>query len=282
MTTMRRNKNFDNKPLLYLVATPIGNLKEMSPRALEVLSECDLVAAEDTRNSGNLLKLFNISKPFYSLREHNESEASEYIIKQILSGKKVCYVSDAGYPGISDPGNILVQKAIEAGVNVSTVNGSCAFINALVGSGLPTNHFYFHGFLSPKENEATKELEEIKVRKETIIFYESPHRVIDTLKTIYKVLGDRQIVLARELTKLNEEFIFASTKELSEIDPSSIKGEMVIVVEGNKQEIAIDDKQIINRVSFFTEKGLSKKDAIEIVSEEYKVNKNYIKDLIMK
>jgi len=279
---MKRNKNFNNGPLLYLVATPIGNLKEMSPRALEVLSECDLVAAEDTRNSGNLLKLFNISKPFYSLREHNEVEASEYIIKQIQSGKKVCYVSDAGYPGISDPGNILVQKAIETGINVSTVNGSCAFINALVGSGLPTNHFYFHGFLSPKEIEATKELEEIKSRKETIIFYESPHRVIDTLNIIYKVLGDRQIVLARELTKLNEEFIFGNTKELSEIDPNSIKGEMVIVVSGNKNEETISNEQILKRIQYFLDKGLTKKDCIEIVADEYKIQKNYIKDLIMR
>ena len=279
---MKRNKNFQSQQLLYLIATPIGNLKEMSPRALEILSQCDLIAAEDTRNSGNLLKIFNICKPLYSLREHNESEASKYIIKQIKDGKKVCYMSDAGYPGISDPGNILVAKAIESGINVSTVNGSCAFINALVGSGLATNHFYFHGFLSPKESEATKELEEIKARKETIVFYESPHRIIDTLKLIYKVVGNRNIVLARELTKLNEEFIFGTTKELSEIDPSSIKGEMVIVLEGNNEEVKIDDKVIIERVSYFINKGLTRKDSIEIVSQEYKINKNYVKDLIMR
>ena len=279
---MKRNKNFNNEPLLYLIATPIGNLKEMTPRALEVLSSCDLVAAEDTRNSGNLLKLFNICKPFYSLREHNESEASEYIIKQIKDGKKVCYMSDAGYPGISDPGNILVKKCIEEDIHVSAINGSSAFINALVCSSLPTNHFYFHGFLSPKESEASKELEEIKSKKETIIFYESPHRIIDTLKLIFKIVGDRKIVLARELTKLNEEFIFGTTKELSEIDPNSIKGEMVIILEGNNQESSVDDKELIDRVSYFVDKGLTKKDAIEVVSDEYKINKNYIKDLIMR
>lgn len=279
---MKRNKNFDKTPLLYLIATPIGNLKEMTPRALDVLSECDLVAAEDTRNSGNLLKLFNICKAFYSLREHNEAEASEYIISQIKSGKKVCYMSDAGYPGISDPGNILVKKAIEEGIHVSAINGSCAFINALVCSSLPTDHFYFHGFLSPKEAEATSQLEDIKYRQETVVFYESPHRIINTLKLIYKVVGERKIVLARELTKLNEEFIFGTTKELSEIDSASIKGEMVIVLEGNNKKQDVDNEKIINRIEFLINKGLTKKDAIEIVSDEFKINKNYIKDLIMR
>ena len=157
---MKRNKSFDNKqPLLYLIATPIGNLKELSPRAIEILNDVDLVAAEDTRNSKQLLSNYVIYKDMFSLREHNENEASKHIIELLKNGKKVAYMSDAGYPGISDPGYLLVKNAIENDISVSTVNGACAFINALVASGLPTDHFYFYGFLNPKENEAKNELE---------------------------------------------------------------------------------------------------------------------------
>ena len=141
---MNRNKSFDNnQPLIYLVATPIGNLNEITKRALDILQDMDVIAAEDTRNTFSLLSQYGIKKELFSLREHNENEASEHLIKLVKSGKKVAYVSDAGYPGISDPGYLLVKKAREEGVSVSTVSGSCAFINALVASGLPTNHFYF-------------------------------------------------------------------------------------------------------------------------------------------
>lgn len=274
---MKRNKSFDNKqPLLYLIATPIGNLKELSPRAIDILNDIDIVAAEDTRNSKQLLAHYNIYKDMFSLREHNENEASKHIIELIKQGKKVAYMSDAGYPGISDPGYLLVKNAIENDIAVSTVNGACAFINALVASGLSTDHFYFYGFLSPKENEAKGELEEMKNRKETLIFYEAPHRIDKTVKWLHDVLGNREIVIARELTKLNEEYIRGTLDELVNLDFTTLKGEMVIIVSGNNDKQEIDEAAIKARLQYLIKKGLSNKDAIEVVADEYKINKNTI------
>ena len=279
---MKRIKSFDHSHnLLYLIATPIGNLGEFSTRAIEVINEMDLIAAEDTRNTNDLLHKFNIKKPIVSLREHNEVEASLNLIKQIKEGKKVAYMSDAGYPGISDPGYILTKLCLENDIAVSTISGSSAFINALVRSGLDTNHFYFHGFLSAKENEAKEELESIKNKSETLIFYESPHRIVKTLKLLLVVLGDRRISLQRELTKINEENIIGSLSELTELDESTLKGEMVIIVEGNKaNQENYNDEEIIKLVNELVAKGLSKKDAIEFVSNVTKVRKNHIKDII--
>lgn len=279
---MKRIKSFDNShKLLYLIATPIGNLGEFSSRALDVIREMDIIAAEDTRNTGDLLHKFDIKKPLVSLREHNEVEASLNLIKQIKEGKKVAYMSDAGYPGISDPGYILTKLCLDSDIAVSTISGSSAFINALVRSGLVTSHFYFHGFLSAKENDAKEELESIKNKKETLIFYESPHRIAKTLKLLLEVLGDRKVSLQRELTKLNEENIIGTLSELVTLDESTLKGEMVIVVEGNTQEEAsYNDEEIIKLVNSLILKGLSKKEAIDFISEITKVRKNHIKDII--
>ena len=278
---MRRNKSFDGqRPTLYLIATPIGNLKEMSPRALEIISEMDIIAAEDTRNAFSLLANFNLKKELFSLREHNEVEASKHLLEKIQSGKKVAYMSDAGYPGISDPGYLLVKEMIKNDVNVSTISGSCAFINALVASGLDTKHFYFFGFLPAKENEAKEEILSLKDRKETLIFYEAPHRINKTLNLLRDGLGNRSVCLARELTKLNEEYIRGELDELIQIDESTIKGEIVLIIEGNKEENVIDDDKITARVAYFVNLGLSQKDAINIVSEEFNVNKNYVKKLV--
>ena len=279
-----RNKSFDeNDPLLYLVATPIGNLSEMSKRAIDILSEMDVIAAEDTRNTRDLLNHFSIKKEYFSLREHNENEASEYIIKILKEGKKVAYVSDAGYPGISDPGYLLVCNCIKNDIKVSTVCGSCAFINALVASGLPTDHFYFHGFLSSKDSEAKTELEGLKSKKETIIFYESPHRILRTIKNIHSVFGDdRRAVIARELTKLNEEYIRGTLLELDRDDYENLKGEMVILVEGNTSTNEMTADEIKDKVGYFVKKGLTTKSAIEVVSELYGINKNFVKNSVIK
>lgn len=278
---MTRNKSFDNnQPILYLVATPIGNLKEMSPRALEIIEGMDIIAAEDTRNAFSLLANYGIKKELFSLREHNEKEASQYLLMKIKDGKKIAYMSDAGYPGISDPGYLLVQEMIKNNVAVSTISGSCAFINALVASGLDTKHFYFHGFLSAKESEAKEELLSLENKKETLIFYEAPHRILKTLNQVRDVLGNRNACLARELTKINEEYIRGTLDELISIDESTLRGEMVLIVEGSKKEERVDDQKIIARVAYFVELGLSQKDAINVVSEEYNVNKNYVKKLI--
>ena len=276
---MKRTKSFENNYLLYLIATPIGNLKEMTPRALEIISKCDLVVAEDTRNASSLLAKFDIKKPAFSLHEHNEREASKKVVNDILSGKKVVYMSDAGYPAISDPGHILVEECLKNDIAVSSVAGSSAFINALVASGLDSDHFYFYGFLSSKESEAKKQLETLLNKEETIIFYESPHRIANTLKLLSNVLGERKCVIARELTKLNEEFIRGTLSELANIDASTLIGEMVIVVEGNKIETKLEDAQIINYLTILLNKGLTKKDAIEVTSILLKVNKNYVYDL---
>ena len=274
---MKRNKSFDNtQPVLFLISTPIGNLNEMNSRALKTIEEMDIIAAEDTRNSGALLRHFGYKKEMFSLREHNEVEASTKLISFIKEGKKVAYMSDAGYPGISDPGYILTKMAIENDIAVSVINGSCAFITALVASGLPTDHFYFYGFLPPKENEAKTSLEEMKDRKETLIFYEAPHRIEKTICLLNEVLGDRQAVIARELTKLNEEYIRGSLNELKGLDFATVKGEIVIIVDGNKNEAEIGENTIKTRLKYFIDKGLSKKDAIEVVSDEYKINKNLV------
>ena len=278
---MRRSKSFDGqRPTLYLIATPIGNLKEMSPRALEVISEMDIIAAEDTRNAFSLLANFGIKKELYSLREHNEVEASKHLLEKINAGKKIAYMSDAGYPGISDPGYLLVKEMIKNDVNVSTVCGSCAFINALVASGLDTKHFYFYGFLPAKENEAKEEILSLKDRRETLIFYEAPHRIIKTLNLLRDGLGNRNACLSRELTKLNEEYIRGELDELVQLDESTIKGEIVLIIEGNKEENTVDDSKIIARVAYFVDLGLTQKDAINVVSEEFGVNKNYVKKLV--
>ena len=273
---MKRNKNFQNKtPLLYLIATPIGNLSEISERALNTLKEMDIVAAEDTRNTFMLLNQYGIKKELFSLREHNEVEASNHLINLLKQGKKVAYVSDAGYPGISDPGYLLVKTALANEINVSTISGSSAFINALVASGLPTDHFYFYGFLPKKENEARRALENLKNREETLIFYESPHHIKETLKLMNEVFGNRDAVLARELTKINEEYIRGTLDELAAIDESTIKGEMVLIISGSSKE-EISDEEIAKRLQFIIDKGVNKKAAIEIVVDELDVRKNRV------
>ena len=275
---MIRNKSFENnKPLIYLIATPIGNLGEMSKRALDVIQEMDVIAAEDTRNTYSLLSHFGIKKELFSLREHNEIEASEHLLRLVKNGKKVAYVSDAGYPGISDPGYLLVKKAREEGIAVSAVSGSCAFINALVASGLPTDHFYFYGFLSKKGNEGKKALESLTDRPETLIFYESPHQIEETIKLLFSVFGDRTCVIARELTKLNEEYISGSLSELVNLDFKTIKGEIVLVLEGqNAENELINDKKIQEKLRFYMSLGVTEKAAIQIAVEELKVPKNRV------
>ena len=278
---MTRNKSFDNNLLLYLIATPIGNLSEFTNRAIDVIKDMDIVACEDTRNTQKLLSFFGIKKELVSLHEHNEISQSKNIIEKIKLGKKVAYVSDAGYPCVSDPGYILVKLAIEEGISCSTISGSSAFLNALVSSGLPTDHFYFHGFLSSDNSEAKKELELLVSKTETLIFYESPHRISRTLKLLHEYLGDRRAVISRELTKINEEYVRGTLSELSTIDESSLVGEMVIIVEGNTETNEVSDNEILKRFDELIKLDVDKKASIEIISQEFKVNKNRIKKLIL-
>ena len=275
-----RSLNFDNsKPLIYLVATPIGNLDDFSPRALAVIKDADLVACEDTRMTGKLLSFFGVSKPLVSLREHNEVSEANILIPQILEGKKVVYVSDAGYPCISDPGSKLVKLCLENDINVSVVSGPNACLSALVASGLPSDHFYFYGFLSPKAGERKSELEGLKTIKDTLVFYESPHRIKKTLQDLHSILGDRNACIARELTKKHEEYIRMSLSELVEIDEETLIGEMVIVVEGYKEDKTISESEIIASVKAFINKGMSSKDAIKETAKKLGLNKNQVYDI---
>lgn len=276
---MKRIKSNFQEGILYVIATPIGNLKELSPRAIEIFNEVDLICSEDTRTTASLLHNFNISKPFISYHQHNEQEASEKIITLLQENKKIALTSDAGYPGISDPGSILIKHCIDNDIAVSIINGANAFIPALVGSGLDTTHFYFHGFLSSKESERKKELEQEVNRKETMIFYESPHRIEDTIKNMYEILGNRMISIAREITKIHEEYIRGSLQEFENFDFSTLKGEMVIVVEGNKEIKFLSDEDIKKLLKEELKDGKSVKDAVKEISKNYSLKKNYVYSL---
>lgn len=268
------------KGKLYLIPTPIGNLKEVSPRTLETLSNCDFLACEDTRNTMKLLNIFNIKKKCFSCHEHNEFEATNKIIEEINDGKTVGYLSDAGYPCISDPGFILVKEAIKNSIEIIPISGPNAFLNALIASGIDPTHFMFYGFLNSKSSQRIKELEEIKQFPYTIIFYESPYRIDSCLKDIYSVFGDRKITIARELTKVHEQFIRTN---LTDISSSSLdlKGELVIVIEGNnKEEREISEKEIIKQIQSLTKLGMSRKDIVNSISLLLNINKNYIYKIV--
>ena len=234
------------KGTLYLVATPIGNLDDITFRALKILKEVDLIAAEDTRHTLKLLNHFEISKPLISYYKQIEKSKSDVLIPKLLEGKNIAIVSDAGAPGISDPGEEIVKQAIENGIKVVPIPGACAFVNALIASGLNTKEFSFIGFLSAQKKEKKDKLEELKYETKTLIFYEAPHKLLGTLSTICEVFGDREVVLARELTKIHEEFIRGKISEILEkLDEP--KGEFVVLVEGNsisKKDVELENLNV--------------------------------------
>jgi 16S rRNA (cytidine1402-2'-O)-methyltransferase len=277
---MKRRRSFVDSKLgkLYLVATPIGNLEEITTRAISTLTIVDLVACEDTRVSGKLIKHLGLEKPLIACHEHNEFTVSKQLVEKLKQGQSIAYVSDAGYPGISDPGQRLVQAALLEDIQVIVISGPSAVFNALVASGLDTSRFYFHGFLRQKEAARLDEIKDLYRRPETLIFYEAPHRIDSTLRNLLDVLGNRKACIARELTKIHEEYIEGTLQELTEIDPTTLKGEMVIMVEGNKDEfgIKLSEDEIRKLVDSMTATGISMKDAIRQVSEMTKMAKNYI------
>lgn len=271
---MKRNKSFTKIPF-YFVATPIGNLSEFSNRAIEILNNVDFIACEDTRVTNVLLSHYKISKPLISLFEHNEKEKALEIINQIKKGLSGAYVSDAGYPLISDPGAILVNELLNNDIHISVVNGPSALLPALIGSGISTSSFYFHGFLPSKLNLSIEEECLLRERKESLIFYESPHRIQRTMNYLYKILGNRKVTLARELTKINEEYLYGTLEEFLTFDYTSIKGEIVIVVEGNTSsniDKKFDDAK--KQVSLLLKENYSLKEACKIVSLLNNVSKN--------
>lgn len=273
---MNRQKSFDeDRPTLFLVATPIGNLDEFTPRAIEVLRSVDIIAAEDTRNTMKLLSHFDIHTRMIAHHQHNEHASAQGLLKLLQEGNSVAVVSDAGYPLISDPGATITQLVIEAGFPVVPISGPNAMLNALVASGLSAQPFLFYGFLKPQEKEQVKELLLLKEYPLTLVFYEAPHRIKKTLERIYTVLGNRRICLARELTKRHEEFIRGTVLEVLEIC-DECKGEMVLVIEGNKEEKepTQDMPEIQSQINRYIEGGLTSKEAIKKVAKEYGISKN--------
>ena len=271
----------NKKATLFLVATPIGNLKELSNRALEVLNGVSVIACEDTRNTLKLLSHFDLHTRMIAYHNFNEEESSEGILKLLEEGKDVALVSDAGYPLISDPGYLLVNKVIEAGYDIVTISGPNAALNALVASGLKTNHYLFYGFLNAKQSQAKKELEELKQFPYTLIFYEAPHRIEKTLKLCLEVLGNRKACLARELTKLHEEYHRGTLSELCNL--SELKGEMVLLIEGcDKQEETIDPKEALAMMDRLIREGHKTKEAAAIVAEKYSLSKNTLYNKYLK
>jgi 16S rRNA (cytidine1402-2'-O)-methyltransferase len=219
---------------LYLVATPIGNLEDITLRALRVLKECDVIAAEDTRHSGQLLKYFGISKPLLSYFQFNEAKRSEEIIERLRRGEKVALVTDAGSPGISDPGERVVKAALAAGFRVESIPGACALIAALTSSGLATDEFHFIGFLPHKSGQRRKQLERLKNFSGTLALYESPYRIEKLLNELNEIFPERTVVLARELTKKFEEYLRGTASELLQLlKKRSLKGEFVVLVSGD-------------------------------------------------
>ena len=269
---------------LYLVPTPIGNLKDITLRALEVLQEVDIVAAEDTRQSLKLLNHFNIKKTLISYHQHNEQGKSENIIERIKEGKNIAIISDAGTPGISDPGSVLVLKCIEQNIEFQVLPGATAITTALVYSGLDTTKFIFRGFL-PRENKERKPIiDDLINRTETLILYESPHRLLNTLEFLYENVGNRKISMCRELTKLYEEIIRLNLNEAIEYyRRNSPRGEYVLVIEGKSKE-AVDKEEkakwdkltIEEHIQKYMEEGINKKDAMKKVAKDRDMSKSEI------
>ncbi|XKH61745.1 16S rRNA (cytidine(1402)-2'-O)-methyltransferase [Halomonas sediminis] len=232
---------------LYVVATPIGNLEDMTPRAARILAEVDRVAAEDTRHSGRLLTHLGVKVPMLSLHEHNEAQRVETLDAYLEAGENIALISDAGTPLISDPGFVLVRELRARNRHVVPLPGACALVTALSGAGLPTDRFVFCGFLPAKQGARRQQLVERKARAETLVFYESPHRIQATLEALHEQFGGRRIVLARELTKTFETFLQGTASELLatlEEDPNQARGEFVVMVEGNKAEMDSECQEI--------------------------------------
>ena len=270
--------------MLYLCATPIGNLEDITFRVLRTLKEVDLIAAEDTRNSQKLLNHFDIHTPMTSYHEYNKYDKAEYLVGLMLDGKNIACITDAGTPGISDPGEVLVQKCYEAGIKVTSLPGPAACITALTMSGLSTRRFAFEAFLPTDKKERQAVLEELKDETRTMVIYEAPHRLVRTLKTLQETLGNRRISICRELTKKHET-VFATTIEdaLAYYDVQEPKGECVMVIEGkSREEIRNEEKarweemSIEEHMELYLGQGMDKKSAMKQVAKDRGVGKRDI------
>ena len=273
------------KGKLYLVATPIGNLEDITYRAVNVLKSVDVIAAEDTRHSLKLLNHLGISKPLISYHRHNEENKTELLISKLLGGENIAVITDAGTPAISDPGEEVVKKAIKNNIEIIPIPGACALINALICSGMNTKEFSFYGFLPLNKKLRKNKFDEIKKDKKTIIIYEAPHKINQTLNDILTEIGDVKITLAREITKIHEEFIRGNVSEI--LDKfTDLKGEMIIIIENNNIENYEENiKELLNNMdlnshyNYYKKQGLSKKEIIKKIAKDRSVSKN---DIYMK
>ena len=282
----REEKNKVIGGTLYLVATPIGNMADLSDRAKKVLAEVDFVAAEDTRNSLKLLSLLGISKPMLSYFEHNQRMRGGQIVERLKEGQSCALITDAGTPAVSDPGQDLVKSCIEESVPVTSVPGCWAAINALVLSGMDTRRFVFEGFLEGNDSAKKARLEELSGEKRTVIFYEAPHRLLDTLQMMKDAFGEgRKLALCREMTKLNEEILRLTLKDaLSFYEQNAPRGEYVLILEGKpeKEGLFFESMSVEEHVSFYEQNGMSRMDAMKAVAKDRGVGKGEIYKQIAK
>ncbi|OGW38213.1 MAG: 16S rRNA (cytidine(1402)-2'-O)-methyltransferase, partial [Nitrospirae bacterium RBG_13_39_12] len=259
---------------LYIVSTPIGNLEDITLRALRILKEVDIIAAEDTRHSLKLLNHYGISKQLISYWGEREKAKTLEILKRLNNGQSVALISDAGTPGISDPGSVLIKKAIEDNIRVFSIPGPSALIAALSLSGLPINEFVFIGFLPPKKSQRQKILKDLSLEFRTLIFYEAPHRIIETLTDMKDIFLEREAVLAREITKIHEEVLRSTISEiLSKLEETKIAGEYIIIIDGKTEDIKPTTNDMLSEISYLMKKGLGRKEAVKKIAEAYGLSK---------
>lgn len=272
------------KGILYLVATPIGNLSDITYRAIETLKSVDLIAAEDTRQTLKLLNYYKISKPLISYYRHNEDVKSEKLIEELLAGKNIALVSDAGTPGISDPGEELVKEAIKNEIEIFPIPGACAFVNALIISGINTKEFAFYGFLPMNKKNRKEKLEKISRENKTVILYEAPHKMKNTLQDLFNALGDINCTIARELTKIHEECSRGTLSEMIEKFQQP-KGEFVIILDLNINRTEEDEKTSATMdelYDIYIKQGLDKKEVIKKIAKDKKIAKNEVYQYFIK
>ena len=271
-------RSYDDSACLYLIPTPIGNMEDMTYRAVKILEKVGVIFSEDTRVTQNLLNYFNIKKKLISLHDHNEDQVKMKVLSYLQNGISIGLVTDRGTPIISDPGYKTVKYVSDSGYNVVALPGACAFVPALIASGISPQPFTFYGFLDSKYEKRRRELENLKFNTNTLIFYEAPHRILKTMKLMLEVFGDREVSISREISKKYESVYRG---KISELLPTleAIKGEFVVVVSGNSsEELVVEDRSIVEQVDFYIKNNMSTMDAIKLVAKDNNCKKSEVYD----
>ena len=268
-------KSYDDSASLYLIPTPIGNLDDITVRALKTLESVDFILCEDTRETGKLLSKYNIKKKLVSCHEFNEEKIRSYVIEELKNGLNIGLVTDQGTPIISDPGYVVAKEVIKYGFNVISLPGATAFVPALTMAGIQPSPFLFYGFLNAKGSKRVKELQSLKNLKYTMIFYEAPHRLKDTLRSMLEIFGDRNVSISREISKIHEEVLRDKISNLIDV-ADSLKGEFVLIVEGNHEVMDYSTMTIIEHVKLYVDDGMDEKEAIKLVAKEREIAKSIV------